>query len=344
MPELWKLQQKAARKPWVMWGYVTRSPVKLWKPKFPISTSSCPSKSFSLEMGALLQMKNMNLCNAYVKFGTWISKIHWPNFSKSSALLSPTRKVPGVQIVKLGNGPWQGQSKPSGHYRNWSQCLVFSLMTVWRRFLVAKKKETNHPIIIFWNFVFEFGQVVSAYFCFTASSSAVEQAFSQLDRCHLQKGRRRVGHQTFRRSLQVLSFKGDEQEFKSIIRDACLLFSSGRKWSSKGKQQGRQVRLDNGIVGKEKKCSFRSCMAAQEEAIIASSCARCQSISWERPGWKPRFAREKARSLPTVGQSIHEETRGSRWRWLFAAFGSTPEEERQKYRKKMEENDQKRKK
>ena len=95
--------------------------------------------------------------------------------------------------------------------------------------------------------------MVSAYFCFTASSSAVEQAFSQLDRCHLQKGRRRVGHQTFRRSLQVLSFKGDEQEFKSIIRDACLLFSSGRKWSSKGKQQGRQVRLDNGIVGKEKK-------------------------------------------------------------------------------------------
>ena len=93
-----------------------------------------------------------------------------------------------------------------------------------------------------------------------------------------------------------------------------------------------------------KKCSFRSCMAAQEEAIIARSCARCQSISWERPGWKPRFAREKARSLPTVGQSIHEETCGSRWRWLFAAFGSTPEEERRKYRKKMEENDQKRKK
>ena len=94
--------------------------------------------------------------------------------------------------------------------------------------------------------------MVSAYFCFTASSSAVEQAFSQLDRCHLQKGRRRVGHQTFRRSLQVLSFKGDEQELKSIIRDAYLLFSSGRKWSSKGKQQGRQVRLDKGIVGKEK--------------------------------------------------------------------------------------------
>ena len=63
--------------------------------------------------------------------------------------------------------------------------------------------------------------MVSAYFCFTASSSAVEQAFSQLDRCHLQKGRRRVGHQTFRRSLQVLSFKGDEQELE-VHHQGCL--------------------------------------------------------------------------------------------------------------------------
>ena len=109
--------------------------------------------------------------------------------------------------------------------------------------------------------------MISAYFCFTASSSGVEQAFSQLDRCHLQNGRRRVGADAFRRSLQALSFQSDKAAHSKIIEDARVLFAAGRIEYKKNRGQGRKVRLDCGVRGKERNTSEAAWLRKRKLAV-----------------------------------------------------------------------------
>ena len=111
-------------------------------------------------------------------------------------------------------------------------------------------------------------QVVAAYLCFTASSSGIEQAFSQLDRCHLQRGRRRVGGDAFRRSWLALTYQGDNSQDKTVIQEARMLFAANSRGPSKRKHTSR---LDKGAKGKEKNIKSEASWLRKRKAALGEA-------------------------------------------------------------------------
>ena len=83
----------------------------------------------------------------------------------------------------------------------------------------------------------------------------------------MQKGRRRVGADAFRRSLLALSFQSDKAAHLKIIEDARVLFAAGRICYKKNKEQGRKVRLDCGVRGKERNTSEAAWLRKRKHAV-----------------------------------------------------------------------------
>ena len=71
-----------------------------------------------------------------------------------------------------------------------------------------------------------YGQVLSAYLAFAASSSGVEQHFSKVDRCHLERGS--SANDTFCRSVIALADNGNEASDKQLLERAREIFAEGR--------------------------------------------------------------------------------------------------------------------
>ena len=70
-------------------------------------------------------------------------------------------------------------------------------------------------------------QVLTAYMCFTCSSSGVEQHFSKVERCHLERGN--GSSDAFRRATIALADTASSQAASdALVRDARKIYAAGR--------------------------------------------------------------------------------------------------------------------
>ena len=83
--------------------------------------------------------------------------------------------------------------------------------------------------------------MLSAYVSFTASSSGVEQHFSKVDRCHLERGNGNCD--SFRRSVIALADDGNEASDQTLVESARRIYAEGRQRLS----QPRRKRRDAGV-------------------------------------------------------------------------------------------------
>ena len=92
-------------------------------------------------------------------------------------------------------------------------------------------------------------QVLSAYVAFTASSSGVEQHFSKVDRCHLERGN---GHNdSFRRSVIALADDGHEASDKALVESARRVYAEGRQraWQPRRTRKRRDAGVPRASPG-----------------------------------------------------------------------------------------------
>ena len=84
--------------------------------------------------------------------------------------------------------------------------------------------------------------MLAAYLSWTSSSSGVEQAFSQVDRTHLERGN--GNNDCYRRAVVSLTDPNTaEAQDENLIQNARQLYSEGRSWTC---ERERQTRFDKG--------------------------------------------------------------------------------------------------
>ena len=159
-------------------------------------------------------------------------------------------------------------------------------------------------------------EVLSAYLCWTTSSSGVEQTFSKVERCHLHRGNGQ--NDAFRRAVVGLTSADPDSKVvhgdEAVISSARALFSAGRSRQTRNNAAGRKQRLDKGTGKFKVKASAAATprggtrrgvpqteaawlrrRRAELDAVISTPQPKSQSQNQSNAEWTPDMEKEKKR-------------------------------------------------
>ncbi|CAJ1453878.1 unnamed protein product [Effrenium voratum] len=172
--------------------------------------------------------------------------------------------------------------------------------------------------------------VLSAYLCWTTSSSGVEQTFSKVERCHLHRGNGQ--NDAFRRAVVGLTSADPDSKVvhgdEAVISSARALFSAGRSRQTRNNAAGRKQRLDKGTGKFKVKASAAATprggtrrgvpqteaawlrrRRAELDAVISTPQPKSQSQNQSNAEWTPDMEKEKKR-LGKVSEQLRVEAHG----------------------------------
>ncbi|CAJ1400375.1 unnamed protein product [Effrenium voratum] len=161
-------------------------------------------------------------------------------------------------------------------------------------------------------------EVLSAYLCWTTSSSGVEQTFSKVERCHLHRGNGQ--NDAFRRAVVGLTSADPDSKVvhgdEAVISSARALFSAGRSRQTRNNAAGRKQRLDKGTGKFKVKASAAATprggtrrRRAELDAVISTPQPKSQSQNQSNAEWTPDMEKEKKR-LGKVSEQLRVEAHG----------------------------------
>ena len=117
-------------------------------------------------------------------------------------------------------------------------------------------------------------KVLAAYLSWTTSSSGVEQAFSQVDRTHLERGNGK--NDCYRRAVVSMTDPNTaERSAEILIENARKLYSEGRTWTCK---KERQSRFDKGTT----RHASGKVQPGQDVSGTVGSDGRTSEAEWHR--------------------------------------------------------------